>query len=118
MASGRKEKWLSMQHEGTLRITVALIVLVAPGCTALRELPRDQYAVKNERQNVRVDTQEGLHYEFESVRFAPDTLFGEHRKDSEGQFDEFDELAIPLDRVSRISTRHVDWYRTGLIGGT
>lgn len=97
--------------------TVLALVLILPGCTALREVPRDQYAVKIERKNVRVETREGLRYQFDWARFGADTLTGFHRRDTGGSFEELDQLAIPLDSVSRISTRQVDWYRTGLVGG-
>ena len=92
--------------------------LLACGCTALREIPREQYALSSERKHVRVETAEGLRYDFDYVSFAADSLTGYRRRDVEGMFDQFDALESPLDRVGRVSVRRLDWYRTGLLGGS
>ncbi|MBI3539305.1 MAG: hypothetical protein HY076_03425 [Candidatus Eisenbacteria bacterium] len=94
-----------------------MVLLTTGGCTSLREIPRGEYAARGERKNVAVDTREGLHYEFELVRVSGDTLTGYHRRDTEGSFEEFDAVALPLDGITKFSGRHVDWYRTSLVGG-
>jgi hypothetical protein len=100
-----------------LRVLVALSCLGAPGCTTLREVHRDAYAAAAERRHVAVDTREGLHYEFDYARFGSDTLTGFRERDTEGPIAEYATLAIPLDEVTRLSARRLDWYRTGLLGG-
>ena len=100
-----------------LRVFAALSWLGACGCTTLRELPREQYASAQERKRVEVDTQDGQHHEFEFARFGSDTLTGYVRRDTEGPVEEYTTVTIPLDTVSRLAARRVDWYRTGLIGG-
>ena len=88
------------------------------GCTALRELPRGEYAAQVERKNVRIETAEGLRYEFDYARFGEDTLTGFKRREIEAsRFEEFDAVALPLERVSKLSVRRIDWMRTGVIGG-
>ena len=99
------------------RAGVAAVLLATAGCTTLREIPRREYAARSERKNVAVDTREGLHYEFEYVRVGGDTLTGFHRRDSEGSFEEFDAVPVPLEGISKLSARRVDWYRSALIGG-
>jgi hypothetical protein len=99
------------------RVVAALLCLGASGCTALREIPRSEYASRPERRNVAVDTQDGLHYEFDFVRLSGDSLVGYRRRDSQTAFEEFDALPIPLESVTKFSSRRVDWYRTGMIGG-
>jgi hypothetical protein len=100
------------------RLAVLCLSSFASGCTTLRVLPRHEYAVRPERKHIVVETRAGLHYEFESVRFDADSLVGTRRKDVEGTFDEYDSMSVPLEDVAKLSTRQVDWYRTGLIGGT
>lgn len=100
-----------------LRVIAALSWLGASGCTTLREIPREQYASREERKRVEVDTQDGHHHAFEFVRFGSDTLTGYVRRDTEGPVEEYAMVTIPLDTVSRLAARRVDWYRTGLIGG-
>lgn len=100
-----------------LRVLVALSWLVVSGCTTLREIPREEYARAEERKRVEVDTQDGQHYEFEFARFGSDTLTGYRQRDTEGEFEEYATLAIPLEAITRLAARRVDWYRTGLLGG-
>ena len=100
-----------------LRLLAAASWMAATSCTAMREIPPAQYAARGERRNVVVDTREGLHYSFEYARFDSDTLFGYHRRDTEGAFEEFDTLPIALEEIAKLSVRRTDWYRTGLIGG-
>lgn len=99
------------------RALAALLCLFATGCTALREIPRSEYAGRPERRNVAVDTQDGLHYEFDLVRVSGDSLVGYRRRDIQTAFEEFDSLPIPLESIAKFSSRRVDWYRTGMIGG-
>ena len=96
---------------------VAAAAWLAGGCTALRELPRGEYAAETERKNVRVETADGLRYEFDHVEFGADSLTGFRRRDTGGRFEEYDTFGMPLEGVSRLSVRRVDWLRTGLIGG-
>ena len=95
----------------------AAACLLACGCSAAREIPRGEYASVPERRNVKVETRAGARYEFEQVRVAADTLHGKNRLDTEGPFEEFETVSLPLDHVMRLSVRGVDWYRTGLIVG-
>ena len=87
------------------------------GCTVLRELPRSEYASQPERQHVKVETSEGLHYDFDYVRVVNDSLTGFKERNVEGPLTEVSTLSMPLDDVRALSMRHVDWYRTGLAGG-
>jgi hypothetical protein len=100
-----------------LRVLAILAWGAASGCTTLREIPRGDYAGAEERKHVVVETQEGLHYEFDYARFANDTLTGYRQRDTEGAFEEVAVVAIPLDAITGLSARRVDWYRTGLVGG-
>ena len=100
-----------------LRVLATVVWLTTSSCSALREIPRAEYAARAERRNVVVDTSEGLHYTFEFARFGSDTLTGYRRRDTEGAFEEYDSLPIALESVAKLSARRVDWYRTGLIGG-
>jgi hypothetical protein len=99
------------------RAVAALACLFALGCSSMHELPRAEYAVKPERKGVVVDTREGLHYKFDLARFSPDTLIGQHLKDTEGSFEEYNVVAIPLDAVERMQVRQTNWLRTGVIAG-
>lgn len=100
-----------------LRVACACLWLVGSGCTTLREIPRSDYAAQPERNNVRVQTRDGRSYAFDSARFDADSLYGMRRLDREGTADEIATFSLPLEDVSRITTRRVDWYRTGLVGG-
>ena len=89
----------------------------ASGCATMRELPRAQYAARAERKGVVVDTREGLHYRFDLARFGPDSLIGHRLRDTEGAFEEYHTVAIPLESIERLSVRRTNWFRTGLVGG-
>ena len=92
--------------------------LVMNGCTTLREIPRADFATRSERKGVRVETRDGLVYEFDYATFDPDSLTGyRNRADAEGPADQVAMHKVALDDVSRLTTRKVDWYRTGLVGG-
>jgi hypothetical protein len=96
---------------------IAVLTLLAAGCTSLREVPRTQFAGLGERKHVRVDTREGLTYEFDYARVENDTLTGYRERDTEGRVPEVAVVSFPFDEIARLSFRSLDWYRTGLIGG-
>jgi hypothetical protein len=89
----------------------------ATGCATMRVLPRAEYAARGERKGVVVDTREGLHYRFDHATFGADTVYGYRLRDTEGAFEEYHTVAIPLETVERLSVRQTNWLRTGLIGG-
>ena len=92
--------------------------LAAGGCTTLREIPRAEYAQVPERKGVRVETREGLLYDFDYVTVGADSLTGfRHRSDLEGPVDQTVSFRIALDDIQVLTARRVDWYRTGLMGG-
>ena len=99
------------------RMLAALACLFATGCSTLHELPRAEYAAKPERKGVVVDTREGLHYKFDTARFSADSLVGQQIKDTEGSFEEFNTLAIPLESIERMQVRRTNWLITGAIAG-
>jgi hypothetical protein len=98
-----------------------VVVLLAwcggAGCTALREIPRQDYVARAQNRPVRVVTSEDLSYELDYARIEADTLVGFRRRDVQGPIDEFDTVRLPLDQVATISARRIDWYRTGVVGG-
>jgi hypothetical protein len=94
------------------------LAFMGAGCTTLREVPPSQYAAVPERKHVRVVTRDGLRYEFDYVSVQGDSLYGYRRRDSEdGPLDQYSNFKLPLEEVSRLSQRSVDWFKTGLIGG-
>jgi hypothetical protein len=98
---------------------VLALLLVANGCTALREIPRNDYQQVPERKGVRVETRDGLVYDFDYASFTSDSLTGyRNRGDVDGPVDQSVTLRLALDDVEHLTTRKVDWFRTGLIGGT
>ena len=106
-----------MRASRWLRVATALVLLGQTGCTALREVPRDEYVSRVPGRAVRVLTTTGLRYEFDGARVEGDTLVGVTRRDVEGPIDEYVTVQLPLDQVSSILARRVDWYRTSLVGG-
>jgi len=100
-----------------MRVVTALVLLGANGCTALREIPRQDYVSRVPGRAVRVLTTTGLRYEFDTAQVEADTLVGFTRRDVEGPIDEFDTVRLPMEQVSSILARRIDWYRTGLVGG-
>jgi len=99
-------------------LAVLAVWLASAGCTTLRELPRADYAARPERKGVRIETREGLVYEFDHATFDPDSLTGYRvRTEVEGPFQEMAVVRVALDDIVRMRTRTVDWYRTGLVGG-
>jgi len=104
-------KWLAA------RVAACGLWLCATGCTSLREIPRGEYAARPERKDIRIRTRDGLIYDFDYARIQGDSLIGFHRRDVEGRFDDFASHRVALEDIDRLSSRGVDWYRTGLIGG-
>ena len=93
--------------------------LAASGCTSLREIPRADYTTLPERKGVRVETRDGLVYDFDYAAFTGDSLTGyRHRGDVEGPVDQTVTFRIALDDIDHLTTRKLDWYRTGLVGGS
>ena len=98
---------------------VLALLLAANGCTALREIPRADYGQVKERHSVRVETRDGLVYDFDYASFTADSLTGyRSRTEMDGPVDQTVALKLALHDVERLTTRKVDWTRTGLIGGT
>ncbi len=92
--------------------------LAASGCTSLREIPRADFNTMPERKGVRVETREGLVYDFDFAAFTGDSLTGyRHRSDVEGPVDQTATFRIALEDIDHLTTRNLDWYRTGLVGG-
>jgi len=87
------------------------------GCTALREIPLQELGARPDRKDVRIQTREGLVYEFDFAHIAGDSLTGYRRRDTEGPIPEYATLSIALDDIAKLSARELDWVRTGLIGG-
>lgn len=104
-------------HRG-LRVAVCGLYLVtSSGCTSLREVPRGEYAALPEREHVRVVTRDGLLYQFDYARFGADTVVGFKQRDTGSRVEEYATLGVPLANVEKLSTRQVDWVRTGIVGG-
>ncbi len=105
----------------TVRRAWAVLMLlslgIGEGCTSLREIPPGDYAARVPQKPVRVVTVDSLTYELDSASIAGDTLVGYRRKDVEGPVDEYFTVRVPLDQVRSISSRRIDWYRTGLVAG-
>jgi len=103
-------------HRG-LRVAACVLCLSSSGCTAIREIPRGEYAAQPQRDHVRVVTRDGLLYEFDYATFREDSLVGFKRRDTEGHVEDYASLGLPLELVATMSTRQIDWVRTGLVGG-
>ena len=81
-------------------IVLLAAFLAGSGCTALRELPRSEYASKPQRNHVRVETVDGLVYEFDYIQVAGDSLTGFREREQENStIAEFGALSIPFDQV-------------------
>ena len=101
-----------------LRLAVLAAWVAASGCMTLREVPMTDIGARPERSRVRVETREGLLYEFDYAQFAADTLTGyRSRPDAEGPIDQVAVFRIPFDQLQRVSTRQLDWRRTSMVGG-
>lgn len=107
-----------MIHSRSLRLLVCLLLVGAQGCTSLRELPRRDFAARSERKGVRVETRDRLVFEFDYATFDSDSMTGfRHRNDVEGPVDQIAVVRLALEDIDHLSTRSIDWYRTGLLGG-
>lgn len=120
-----------MKAGRTSRALMALLTLFATGCTAMKELPRTEYAAQPDRRDVVIESQSGEKMEFESIQVRGDTLTGwtekKQKEEEEAPRSEdgtlptqppsFEERQIMLDRVAKMSVKQVSWRRTGLIGG-
>jgi hypothetical protein len=82
-----------------------------------REIPRQEYAVRPEREHVVVKTRSGTRYEFDRVRVQADSLYGEEQLDVEGRFDQYRTVPLALDDVAALSVRKADWTRMGIVAG-
>ncbi len=107
-----------MLRSRALSGAVLVVWACAAGCTSLREVPRPDFASRPERKGVRVETKDGLVYEFDYATFDPDSLTGYRRRsDVEGPVDQTVVFRVALEDVDHLTTRSIDWYRTGLVGG-
>lgn len=107
-----------MKCSRALAAAVLALQFASAGCTSLREIPRAEYTDIPERKGVRVETKDGLVYDFDYAAFAGDSLTGyRHRSDVEGPVDQTVTFRIALDDIDHLTTRKLDWYRTGLVGG-
>jgi hypothetical protein len=98
---------------------VLAVWLLANGCTTMREIPRSDYARIPEGRNIRVETRDGLVYDFDYATVTGDSLSGvRHRSDVEGPVDQTVTFQIALDDIQALTTRKLDWYRTGLVSGS
>ena len=108
-----------MKRSRALSGAVLALWLAAAGCTSLREIPRADFSALPERKGVRVETRDGLVYDFDYAAFTGDSLTGyRHRSDVEGPVDQTVTFRIALEDIDHLTTRRLDWYRTGLVGGT
>jgi hypothetical protein len=104
-----------MRPSTIARIGAALLLApLGSGCTALRELPREQYAAKPERRHLVIETRNGERHRLDRARFSADSLVGFRRRDAQP---DSVALRLALDDVARLSAHQVDWYRSGLVGG-
>ena len=103
------------RHRG--RAFAALACLFACGCSTMHELPRAEYAARPERKAVSVETREGLRYKFDLAHFSPDSLTGERLRDTEGAFEDYSTVTIPLESIAVMKVQRTSWLRTGIIAG-
>jgi hypothetical protein len=100
------------------RALACALCLPAAGCTSLKEIPPSQYASEPEREHVRMLTRDSLEYEFDYISVDEDSLTGYRRQEVKGPVEQYSSVKVPLGDVMKLSARRLDWYRTGLIGGT
>jgi len=98
-------------------VVACALWILGSGCTALKEIPRGEYAAQPEREHVVVHTTQGLIYEFDYAQIHADSLLGFKRRDLEGSVADYASFGVPLSDIATLSTRGVDWKRTALIGG-
>ncbi len=99
-------------------LLIGAVGAVGAGCTSLREVPRSEYAARPERNHVRVTTRDTLVYEFDYATFQNDTLTGYRERPTEGPVPDLATHQIALEDIATLSVRGLDWYRTGIVGGT
>ena len=115
----RREGKNTVKRSRAQSAAVLALFLAANGCTALREIPREDYGQVHERHGVRVETRDGLVYDFDYASFTSDSLTGyRSRSENEGAVDQMATFRLALDDVEHLTTRKVDWFRSGLVGGT
>jgi hypothetical protein len=84
----------------------------------LREIPRRDFTAHAERKGVRVETVDGLIYEFDWASCTGDTLVGyRNRPETEGPLGQVSVVRVPFEDVQRLTARELDWRRTGMVGG-
>jgi hypothetical protein len=84
----------------------------------MREIPPARYAEEDTRNNVRVTTRDGVRYTLKPAHFSADSVWGEHRADrGAGAPAPAEVVALPLDQVSRLQEKKLDWVRTGIVLG-
>ena len=107
-----------LAHHRVLSGVALGLWLAASGCSSLREIPRSDFGSLPERRGVRVETREGLVYDFDYATFSGDSLTGyRNRSEVEGPAEQTAVFRIALDEVDHLTARRLDWYRTGLVGG-
>jgi len=85
------------------------LLLAANGCTALREIPREDYGQVRERHGVRVETRDGLVYEFDYASFTADSLTGyRNRSELDGPVDQTVALRMALDVSQQQQARSLE----------
>ena len=100
------------------RAAAALLLLAAQGCSVMREIPPAQYAEQETRKQVRVTTRDGTTLTFKPAHFSADSVWGEHRVDrGAGAPAPAQTVAFPLDQVTRLEVKQLDWVRTGIVLG-
>src|SRR5262249_725216 len=100
------------------RGAVALLLLAAQGRSVMREIPPAQYAAVESRKQVRVTTRDGATFTLKPARFNADSVSGEQRVDrGAGAPAPAQTVAVPLDQVTRLEERRLDWVRTGIVLG-
>jgi hypothetical protein len=93
--------------------------LLSCGCSSLHEIARSDYSSLPAGRGVRVETRDGLVYDFDYASFAADSITGfRHRADIEGPVDQTVSFSIAIEDIDHLTTRRLDWYRTGLVGGS
>jgi hypothetical protein len=90
----------------------------ASGCAVMREIPREQFAAEPVRRHLRVTAEDGSSWSFAEGRFEADTLVGFPRGGRRVGEEALQPVRVPLDHVTRLEARRLDWYRTGLLAAT
>ncbi len=117
MIVGQATSHLQASARRATALALAGVLAFGTGCSSFREIPRTDYAAHPEYPHVRVVTNDGRKFEFDTAKVQGDTLTGYRRRDTPGPLDEYDTVALPMDEVVSLRARRIDWYRTGLVGG-